>query len=213
LKIHTRRNPKGGDYIVKKLLRTLLAILVLIALVVAIILFVKPELFQSTSNKTSEVSLIQDKFLEVSEWTTLKYYYSSVIISRKEEIIPMTDINYAETIKLIKYSGYLNVGTDLSKIQTSYNETTKKRLIKVPKSQIFDNVVITEETTVEDVKGSIFSDYSPQIVIDEINANKILIEEEKISQGLLEEADKRIQLLLTSFFAANGFTDVVVESY
>lgn len=200
----------------KKLLRKLLVILIGIVLVVVIIVVVKPEVFQITTNKTSEISLIQDKLVELSEWTTLKYDYSNVIISRTEKsisLIGIKDINYAETIKLIKYSGYLKAGTDPSKIQISYDEISKKLLVKVPKSQIFDNVVETEKTTVEDVKGSIFSNYPTQTVFDEINVNKKQLEDEKISQGFLEEADKRIQLLLTSFLGANGFNDVVIEFY
>jgi hypothetical protein len=197
----------------KKILKKILVILIGIVLVVVIIVVVKPEVLQITSNKTSEISLIQDKLVELSEWTTLKYEYSNVIVSRDNETVPMTDINYAETIKLIKYSGYLKAGTDPSKIQISYDKISKKLFVKVPKSQIFDNVVETEKTTVEDVKGSIFSNYPTQMVFDEINADKKKLEEEKISQGLLEEADKRIQLLLTSFLGANGFNDVVIEFY
>lgn len=200
----------------KKLLGKLLLILIVIVLVVGIIVVVKPEAFQITTNKTSETSLIQDKLVELSEWTTLKYDYSNVIISRTEKsvsLIGIKDINYAETIKLIEYSGYLKAGTDLSKIQILYDEISKKLFVKVPKSQILDNVVETEKTKVEDVKGNIFSDYPTQIVFDEINAKKKQLEEEKISQGFLEEADKRIQLLLTSFLVANEFNDVVIEFY
>lgn len=197
----------------KKLLRKLLVILIMIALVVAIIVVFKSGIFQITTNITSKASLVQDKLVELSEWTTLKYEYTNVIISRDSKVIPMTDINYAETIKIIKYSGYLKAGTDLSNVQLLYDEISKKLSVKVPKSQILDNVVETEKTTVEDVKGSIFSDYPTQIVFDEINANKKQLEKEKISQGFLEEADKRIELLLTSFLGANGFNDVVLEFY
>ena len=197
-------------------MKKLLSILIVIVLVVGIIVVVKPEAFQITTNKTSEISLVQDKLVKLSEWTTLKYDYSNVIISRTEKsisLIGIKDINYGESIKLIKYSGYLKAGTDVSKIQISYDEISKKLFVKVPKSQILDNVVETEKTTVEDVKGDLFSDYPTQIVFDEINAAKKQLEEEKISQGFLEEADQRIQLLLTSFLGANGFNDVVIEFF
>lgn len=198
----------------KKLWRKFLFILVVIVLVVGIVVVVKPEVFQITTDKTSEISLIQDKIVELSEWTTLEYDYSNVIVSRTDRnlaLIGIPDISYAEAIKLIKYSGYLKAGTDVSKIQISYDKASKQLLVKVPKSQILDNVVETEKTTVEDVKGNIFSDYPTQTVFDEINAAKKQLEEEKISQGFLEDADERIQLLLTSLLGANGFNDVVVE--
>lgn len=173
-------------------------------------------LFKSKTNVTSETSLIQAKLVEMSEWTTLKYEYSNVIVSRTEKslsLLGVTDINYAEAIKLIEYSGYLKAGTDLSKIQMTYDESTKKMVVRVPKSKILDNVVETDTTKVEDIKGNIFSDYPTQIIFDEINAEKKRLEDEKVSQGFLEEADNRVHQFLTSFLSANGYNDVVIELF
>jgi len=65
----------------------------------------------------------------------------------------------------------------------TYTEEIKQLSVRVPKSQILNNVVETEKTRVEDIKGTIFSDYPSQIIFDEINVNKQQLEEEKISQG------------------------------
>ena len=123
------------------------------------------------------------------------------------------DFNFSEAIKLIEYSGYLKAGTDFSKVKQSYDEVSKRLLVKVPKSYILDNVVETEKTKVEDVKGNIFSDYPTQTIIDEINAHKKQLEEEKISNGFLEEADKRAELLLISHYSSNGYDEVIIEFY
>lgn len=179
-------------------------------------IFFQTKLIETSANKTSETALMQDKLVELSEWTTLKYEYSNVIVSRTDKsvsVLGITDINYAEAIKLIEYSGYLKAGTNFSKLEISYDEVSKQLLVRVPKSQILDNVVDTDKTKVEDVKGDIFSDYPTQIVFDEINSNKKNLEEEKVSQGFLEEADKRIKVLLTSFLDSNGFNDVVIEFF
>ncbi len=173
-------------------------------------------IIKNKTNISSETSLIQDRLVEMSEWTTLKYEYSNVIISRTEKslsLLGVTDINYAEAIKLIEYSGYLKAGTDLTKLQMNYNDSTKKMIVRVPKSKILDNVVETDKVKVEDVKGNIFSDYPSQIIFDEINIEKERLEDEKISQGFLEEADNRIRQFLTSFLLTNGYTDVVIELF
>lgn len=173
-------------------------------------------LFQTSITKTSSTSLLQDNLVELSEWATLKYEYSNVIISRTEKnlsILGISDINYAETIKLIEYSGYLKAGTDLSKNQITYDDLSKKLLVRVSKSQILDNVVETDKTTVEDVKGNIFSDYPTQTVFDEINTHKKQLEEEKISQGFLEEADQRVRQLLMSFLKAQGYDNIEIEFF
>ncbi len=200
----------------KKISRSTLLILLCIIIIMGIFLVFASGIIEFSSNRSSKVSLIQDKLVELSEWTTLKYEYSNVIISRTEQSISLfgtTDINYAETIKLIGYSGYIKAGTDLSKAQITYDKLTKKLFVKVSKSKILDNVVETEKTKVEDVKGDIFSDYPTQIVFDEINASKKILEEEKIKEGFLEEADRRISILLTSFLQTNGFEEVVIEFY
>lgn len=200
----------------KKIIQKLLFLLFIVALIVVGFVVVKPDLFKNTTNKTSEISLIEEKIVELSEWSTLRYDYSNVIISRTEKNISMLgikNINYAESIKLIEYSGYLKAGTDLSEIKISYDDISEKIFVKVPKSKILDNVVETDKTKVEDVKGNIFSDYPTQIVFDEISISKKQLEEDKINQGFLEEADKRIHLLLTSFLGTYAFNDITIEFY
>lgn len=201
----------------KKLKEILVSILA-IGFVLTAVLFIlnKTEIIAIQTNKTSETALTQEKLVELSELATLKYEYSNVIISRTDRSIPVPgfpDFNFAEAIKLIEYSGYLKAGTDFSKVKQSYDEVSKRLLVKVPKSYILDNVVETEKMTVEDVKGNIFSDYPTQTIIDEINADKKQLEEEKISQGFLEEADKRAELLLISHYSSNGYEDVIIEFY
>ena len=179
-------------------------------------IFTETDLISTRTNRNSETAIVQEKLVELSEWTTLKYEYSDVIISRTDksfDLFGFGDFDYAEAIKLIEYSGYLKAGTDLSELQMTYNEETKHLSVRVPKSQILDNVVETEKTRVEDIKGTIFSDYPSQIIFDEINVNKQQLEEEKISQGFLDEADKRVESLLTSFLSSNGFEDAVIEFY
>ena len=162
----------------------------------------------------SFITLIESDIEAVKN--AIKYEYSNVIISRTDRTIPVPvfpDFNFAEAIKLIEYSGYLKAGTDFSKVKPSYDEVSKRLLVKVPKSYILDNVVETEKTKVEDVKGNIFSDYPTQTIIDEINAHKKQLEEEKISNGFLEEADKRAELLLISHYSSNGYDEVIIEFY
>lgn len=179
-------------------------------------IFTETDLISTRTNRNSETALVQEKLVELSEWTTLKYEYSDVIISRTDksfDLFGFADFDYAEAIKLIEYSGYLKAGTDLSELQMTYNEENKQLSVRVPKSQILDNVVETEKTRVEDIKGTIFSDYPSQIIFDEINVNKQQLEDEKISQGFLDEADKRVESLLTSFLSSNGFEDANIEFY
>jgi hypothetical protein len=155
--------------------------------------------------------LVQDRLVELSELTTLKYEYSTVIISQTERNIPLIDFSFAEAIKLIEYSGYIKAGIDLSKADVSFDESSDVLTVRVPRAQVLDHVAETQTAKVQDVKGNIFSDYPTQIIFDEINVRKEEIEKEKIDQGLLDQADDRIQKLLTSFLQINGYENAVIE--
>lgn len=198
----------------KLIVRTLAFIMIFGVIGLSLIIIFKP--FGITTSKSSETALVQDKLVEMSELTTLKYEYSNVIISRtnKNISVPLvTDIKFAEAIRLIQYSGYLKAGSDLSKLEVSSDEGSEQLLVRVPKSQILDNVAETENTKVEDVKGNIFSDYPTQTVFDEINKEKKQFEEEKIEQGFLDEADKRTDEVLTSILSSMGHNDIIIEFY
>lgn len=195
----------------KLVLKMFTVLLMIGVLVICGILFFKPSII--STSKSSDTALVKEQLVELSEWTTLKYEYSKVIISRSSKNVPLIDLKLAEAIKLIEYDGYLKAGTDLSKLQLSYNETTKQLLVKVPNSKILDNVADTDTAKVTDVKGDLFSDYQSQQIFDDINKEKNKIEKKKIEQGFLEEADERIQKLLTSFLKTNGYSKVTIEFY
>ena len=196
----------------KKFVMNMLVIFVIIGIIGAgAVFYFKPSFFSTT--KSSDTALVKERLVELSEWTTLKYEYSKVIVSRSSKKIPFTDMKLAEAIKLIEYDGYLKAGTDLSKLELSYDETAKQLYVKVPNATILDNVADTDTAKVTDVKGNIFSDYPSQQIFDDINKEKRKIEEEKIEQGFLKEADERIKKLLTSFLKTNGYNDVTVEFY
>ncbi|RDB33037.1 DUF4230 domain-containing protein [Exiguobacterium sp. RIT594] len=196
----------------KKIVINMLVLLVVLGVIGAgAVFYFKPSLISTT--KSSDTALVKERLVELSEWTTLKYEYSKVIISRSSKNVPLIDIKLAEAIKLIEYDGYLKAGTDLSKLQLSYGETTKQLFVKVPNATILDNVADTDTARVTDVKGDIFSDYQSQQIFDDINKEKRKIEEKKIKQGFLKEADLRIKKLLTSFLKTNGYNDVTIEFY
>lgn len=187
-------------------------LLILILIGVITIVVIKPSIF--STNHQADVSLVKDRLVELTELTTLKYEYSNVIVSRNTtsvSLIGLKDVKLAEAIKLIEYSGYLKAGTDLSNMEVSYNDTTEQLNVTVPHSTILDNVANTDDAKVTDVKGTLFSDYPSQLIFDEINKEKEKMEKVKIEQGLLTEADKRIEEFLTEFLKNSGYETVAIE--
>lgn len=192
--------------------RVSIVLLTLILIGVIAIVVIKPSVF--STNQQADVSLVKDRLVELTELTTLKYEYSNVIVSRNTtsvSLIGLKDVKLAEAIKLIEYSGYLKAGTDLSNMEVSYNDTTEQLTVTVPHSTILDNVANTDDAVVTDVKGTLFSDYPSQLIFDEINKEKAKMEKTKIEQGLLTEADERIEAFLTEFLKNSGYETVAIE--
>ena len=189
--------------------RVSFVLLTLILIGVIAIVVIKPSVF--STNQQADVSLVKDRLVELTELTTLKYEYSNVIVSRNSTKVPLVEIKLAEAIKLIEYSGYLKAGTDLSNMEVSYNDTTEQLKVTVPHSTILDNVANTDDAKVTDVKGTLFSDYPSQLIFDEINKEKAKMEKAKIEQGLLTEADERIEAFLTEFLKNSGYETVAIE--
>lgn len=192
--------------------RVSFVLLTLILIGVIAIVVIKPSVF--STNQQADVSLVKDRLVELTELTTLKYEYSNVIVSRNTtsvSLIGLKDVKLAEAIKLIEYSGYLKAGTDLSNMEVSYNDTTEQLKVTVPHSTILDNVANTDDAVVTDVKGTLFSDYPSQLIFDEINKEKAKMEKTKIDQGLLTEADERIEAFLTEFLKNSGYETVAIE--
>jgi hypothetical protein len=142
----------------RRLIKGFVGMLIIIALFfLALMLLNTTDLVSLRTNSSSDTSLVQDRLVELSEWTTLRYDYSNVIVSRTDKTLTVlgNDIDFAETIKLIEYSGYLKAGTDMSKVELKYDKEAKKITAKVPRSKILDNVVDTNSAKVEDIKGNL----------------------------------------------------------
>ena len=185
----------------------------LLIVIVGLVVFIQFKPFGSAASQSSHTSLIQERVVELSELTTLKYEYSKAMVRRDGKNIPLTDIRFAETIKLIEYSGYLKAGSDLSKVEAAYDEEAEQVTVRVPKAKVLDNVVELEKMKIEDMKGNIFLDPPTQQIIDDISDEKKKFEEEKISQGFLKEADKRTEEILKSFLSFNEDNEIIIEFY
>jgi hypothetical protein len=178
--------------------------------------FSQTNLFGVTTNSSSDASLVQDRIVKIAELASLEYEYSNVIISETDKNISLpgvSDIKFAEAIRLIEYDGYIKAGSKASEIETSYNENTKELVVRVPKAVILENVADMENMEIRDVKDELFSDYPSQKFVEDINAESKKLEKEKIEQGFLEEADKNTEKILTALLETPAYNEVIIEFY
>ncbi|OED33849.1 hypothetical protein BHE17_15890 [Planococcus maritimus] len=198
----------------KKFAAVVLMALILIA--GALFAFAQMDLFKVTTNSSFDASLVQERIVKIAELASLEYEYSNVIISETDKNISlpgMSDIKFAEAIRLIKYDGYIKAGSKASEIETSYNENTKELVVRVPRAVILENVADIENMEIRDVKDDLFSDYPSQKFVEDINAESEKREKEKIEQGFLEEADKNTEEILTALLKTPAYEEVIIEFY
>ncbi len=178
--------------------------------------FSQTSLFGVTTNSSSDASLVQDQIVKIAELASLEYKYSNVIVSETDKNISLpgvSDIKFAEAIRLIEYDGYIKAGSKASEIETSYDESTKQLVVRVPKAEILENVADTENMEIRDIKDELFSDYPSQKIVEDINLEKEKLEKEKVEQGFLEEADKNTEEILTALLETPAYNEVIIEFY
>lgn len=178
--------------------------------------FSQKSLFGVTTNSSSDASLVKDQIVKIAELASLEYEYSNVIVSETDKNISLpgvSDIKFAEAIRLIEYDGYIKAGSKASEIETSYNESTKRLVVRVPKAEILENVADTDNMKIRDIKDEFFSDYPSQKFVEDINLEKEKLEKEKIEQGFLEEADKSTEEILTALLQTPAYEEVIIEFY
>ncbi|WP_211655685.1 DUF4230 domain-containing protein [Planococcus alpniumensis] len=178
--------------------------------------FSQTSLFGVTTNSSSDASLVKDQIVKIAELASLEYEYSNVIVSETDKNISLpgvSDIKFAEAIRLIEYDGYIKAGSKASEIETSYDESTKQLVVRVPKAEILENVADTENMEIRDIKDELFSDYPSQKIVEDINLEKEKLEKEKVEQGFLEEADKNTEEILTALLETPAYNEVIIEFY
>jgi hypothetical protein len=171
----------------------------------------RPGLSGSNRLQAGNSTVILKELNEISDLTVYRYDYTNVIISKTKGQVMGYDLPLSESVKLIKYQGYIKSGTDFSRLQININDKTKSVRVVAAKSVIQENAIRTEKTTVEDIKGEILSDYPSQLIIEEINQDKKAVEERIIKDGFLAESDRRLAALLETVIKKNGYDTVEIE--
>ena len=155
-------------------------------------------------------STVSESILQILQLSTLEYNYTDVVSYKesstyKDMVIPFTEKRF-----MIKYTGYLKAGSDLSNIEiaTPDSETVH---ITIDHAAITDNVINEEDIYVYDEKGSLFNTLKIADVYDVMVEEKQKTQEKLIENGFLKEADQRSKDLMTEVLKAMNFKNIVIR--
>lgn len=144
--------------------------------------------------------LLDQEISSLSELVTKKYWYRNA--TQKDEAkewlwgtaMPFSDIQFVAL-----YDGYIKAGIDLQDVKFNINQSSKTITITMPKSKILDHNIPQETINVLQVKNSLFNSVTFNDYNRFISAEKDVMAETAIGQGILEEADKEAQMVIESF--------------
>lgn len=191
----------------KKRIKNILIYLVLAVLIATgIYFYFQMRVTTSTENFSSTVS---ERVVKILQLSTLEYNYTDVVSYKESKKYNKLNIPFTEKKFLIKYTGYLKAGVDLSDVAVDIKDPTTIH-ITINHAKITDNVINEEDLYVYDEKESLFNQLKIEDVYDVLVDEKQKTETKVIENGFLQEADQRSKDLITELLKALNFENIVI---
>lgn len=151
---------------------------------------------------------VSEKLVNISELATTRYDYSNVIsikdsLSFKDFSIPFTEKSF-----VIKYTGYITAGLDLTKATFTINDDILT--INIPPCTILSHNINEDEIFIFDEKTSIFNPLTINDMLNEILIEKPKTEAEIIKDGFLDQVTVDTIHLLKGIFSNSDFKEIIV---
>lgn len=194
---------KYFDSIKKKLI----LVLIILIVIVGITGYAKISINRKTNLLSNR---IEEKIVRLMELSTVKYNYTNVV--EYENKVQLSGINIPFTNKkfILKYSGYIKAGVDLKTIQVNLKDKNTVEII-MDKAEIFENVISEEDVYFFDEKDSIFNKLSFKDLYVVLIEEKEKMKEEVLEKGILNDAEKNGEEIITSLLEAMGFNNVTIK--
>ena len=152
---------------------------------------------------------ILNRVVPIQELALVKYNYSGVI--GYKDFLKILKINVPLTEKsfLLKYNGYIKAGVDFKnmKIEVSGKDVH----ISLPRARILDTMI--DEKSIK-VYNESMNAFNPLTIAD---YNKAVMKEkdtmvsDAISQGILKDASKQAEVVLTAIMKDMGFENIKIS--
>ncbi len=179
---------------------------ILTTLLLAILLITN--IFTKEKEQGYDSSTVLNRVVPIQELALVKYNYSGVI--GYKDFIKIMKINIPLTEKsfLLKYNGYIKAGVDFKNMKVEV--TGKDVHISLPKPKILDTLIDENSISVYNESMNAFnpikiSDYNEAIVKE-----KNTMIQDAIAQGILNDANKQAELVLTAIMKDMGFENITI---
>lgn len=202
-----------GDFLKKGKSTKFITILKNIKWILLLVVIISAVVYLNSFTTKKEIErksdFVSEKLVNISELATARYDYSNVIsikdsLSFKDISIPFTEKSF-----VIKYTGYITAGLDLTKATFTINNDVLN--INIPQCSILSHTINEDEIYVYDEKTSIFNPLTMDDMLKEILDEKTKTEAEIIKEGFLDKVTVDTIQLLKEIFADSDFKDIKVN--
>lgn len=175
-----------------------LVIALMICTAVITFIFMNNRERKNRPNAQAIRSVIMEGIENVSELSTVKSSFQSMIEYSSESgkffgmSIPGTQKKF-----MLQYNGTIKCGCDLKKVKVVYDEDNNRAKITLPRSEVLDIYADFQSIRMHDNSG-IFTSVKPTEQNAEIIADLENVKKEKINDGMLALADKNMKELVSS---------------
>ncbi len=190
-----------------------------IAVTLALVISITLNVFLFTRRKTTSINpnrsvrtTVLSGIENVSELATIREGFQSIITFEDGKKIPFVNMNFPGTTKkfMLKYSGTVVCGCDLSKAQVSEQWDKNKVRITLPHSEIFDIYADVHSFEVYDQSAGIFTSVKLEDQNREVDADLEKVKIHSVQSGILAHSDENVRKILTSVVASKGIEAEII---
>jgi hypothetical protein len=146
----------------------------------------------------------------VRDLATIRQDFQSIVIFEDTKAILGFSVPGTGRKFILKYSGTITCGNDLSKIQISERFSVNRIRMVVPRSRLLDLYADMKSIQVYDQKAGFFSSIELQDQNREIANNLEDVRQDALQSDILRRADENTRTVLTSLAASLGMEAEVI---
>ena len=158
--------------------------------------------------KIMNSSIVAQKLIKLNELVTTKYSYTKLLEVRNDRQFNGVSIPFTQKYFMLQYDGYIKAGIDLSILDIKINNNTNTITLKMDHSKILDDVINQESIHIYDEKSGLFNRLVLSDMVDEITAQKSIVENEVVKKGFLKESDLNANVLIEAILKDMGFRNI-----
>jgi len=179
---------------------------ILTTLLLAILLVTNQ--FTKDKERGYDSTTILNRVVPIQELALVKYNYSGVIGYKDFLKIMRINIPLTEKSFLLKYNGYIKAGVDFKDMKVEV--AGKDVHISLPKPKILDTLIDEKSIRVYNESMNAFNPIKISDYNEAIMKEKDTMISDAIAQGILRDATKQAEMVLTSIMKDMGFENITI---